>query len=441
MHLADWLVGGRYSYAPSTVSTLNSPRRVSCNTSLLMLMPTDDFQVRRRKDPTPFNVLVIGARSSGKTSFINFLKHSLALPTQKQPPARTSEPEPQPSSTRSNRDFTHSYQEIEVDHERLGLTLWDSQGLDKSVVDLQLRELTNFVESKFDDTFLEEVKVVRSHGALDTHIHCVFFILDPARLNQNLKAAQQGPSNSATSRVGKVSRIIGALDEDFDLQVIRALQGKTVVVPVISKADTVTTQHMAFLKKKVWESLKRAGLDPLEAVSFDDDDSSLLEVDEDEEKPDKSSDDDSAPASPGSAHTEDSDTVPSKVTPNSHAGLHKREPSNLSISNSMMDSGYVPLSILSPDDDSLESGESPLGRQFPWGFADPFNADHCDFVKLKDAVFSEWRSELREASRERFYEAWRTNRLNLRGNKTSAAPRKSTGGIPISLDRNRVTGI
>jgi septin family protein len=302
------------------------------------------------------------------------------------------------------------------------------------VVDLQLRELTNFVESKFDDTFLEEVKVVRSHGALDTHIHCVFFILDPARLNQNLKAAQQGPTNGTASRVGKVSRIIGALDEDFDLQVIRALQGKTVVVPVISKADTVTTQHMAFLKKKVWESLKRAGLDPLEAVSLDEDDSSLLEeVDEEEEKQNKSSDDeDSGPASPGSAHTEDSDTVPSKP------GLHKREASNLSLSNSMMDSGYVPLSILSPDEYSLESGEGPLGRQFPWGFADPFNADHCDFVKLKDAVFSEWRSELREASRERFYEAWRTNRLNLRGIKTSAAPRKSSGGIPISLDRNRI---
>lgn len=400
-------------------------------------------QVRRRKDPTPFNILVIGARSSGKTSFINFLKHSLALPPKKQPAARSSEsdPPPPPASTRSNRGFSHSYQEIEVDHERLGLTLWDSQGLDKGVVDLQLRELTNFVESKFDDTFLEEVKVVRSHGALDTHIHCVFFILDPARLNQNLKADQQGNTNGAASRVGKTSRIIGALDEDFDLQVIKTLQGKTVVVPVISKADTVTTQHMAFLKKKVWESLKRAGLDPLEALNFDGDESELLEeVDEDDEKQEKSSDDDSAPASPGSAHTEDSETVPSKATPNSQRpGMHKREPSNLSMSNSMMDSGYLPLSILSPDEYSLESNDGPLGRQFPWGFADPFDADHCDFVKLKDAVFGEWRSELREASRERFYEAWRTNRLNLRGQVPKAGgPRKSSQGIPISMDRGRI---
>lgn len=297
------------------------------------------------------------------------------------------------------------------------------------MVDLQLRELTNFVEAKFDDTFLEEVKVVRSHASLDTHIHCVFFILDPARLNQNLKAGQQGAANGAASRIGKVSRIIGALDEDFDLQVIKALQGKTVVVPVISKADTVTTKHMTFLKKKVWESLKQAGLDPLEALNFAEEDTDLIE--EEEETPDKSSDDDdSSPGSPASAHTEDSDTVPGPRRPQ-----HKREPSNLSM-NTMMDSGFVPLSILSPDDDSLDGNDGPIGRQFPWGFADPFNSEHCDFVKIKDAVFSEWRSELRELSREKFYEAWRTHRLNRQGQKsaTAAAPRKPPGGIPIALD-------
>jgi septin family protein len=362
------------------------------------------------------------------------------LPPKKQAQSRSSDSDPPQPPSRSNRDFTHSYQEIEVDHERLGLTLWDSQGLDKGVVDLQLRELTNFVESKFDETFLEEVKVVRSHGALDTHIHCVFLILDPARLNSNLKAAQQTATNGAASRVGKTSRIIGALDEDFDIQVIRALHGKTVVVPVISKADTVTTKHMAFLKKKVWESLKRANLDPLESLTLDEEDSDLIEEeDEDEERADveKSSDDGSAPTSPVSAHTEDSETMPTQAASAGKGGaMHKREPSNLSMSSSMMDAGYVPLSILSPDEYSLESNGGRLGREFPWGFADPFNAEHCDFVKLKDAVFSEWRSELREASRDRFYEAWRTHRLNRQGVKVSAAPRKS-GGIPISLDRGR----
>ncbi|RAL68289.1 hypothetical protein DID88_007020 [Monilinia fructigena] len=55
---------------------------------------------------------------------------------------------------------------------------------------------------------------------------------------------------------------------------------------------------------------------------------------------------------------------------------------------------YLPLSIISPD----MYEPDVIGRKFPWGFADPMNVEHCDFVRLKEAVFAEWRGELREAS-------------------------------------------
>ncbi|CRK39075.1 hypothetical protein BN1708_016710, partial [Verticillium longisporum] len=71
---------------------------------------------------------------------------------------------------------------------------------------------------------------------------------------------------------------------------------------------------------------------------------------------------------------------------------------------------FLPLSIISPD---LYEPEI-AGRQFPWGFADPYDEQHCDFNKLKEAVFTEWRAELREASREQWYEGWRTSRLKSR---------------------------
>ncbi|KAJ9608961.1 hypothetical protein H2200_006732 [Cladophialophora chaetospira] len=404
---------GRYSYANSTVSTINSPRRV-----------------RRRKDPTPYNVLIIGARGAGKTSFLNFLKSSLALPARKQS-ARAPDGDTPPSSARPNPSFTHHYQEIDVDGERIGLTLWDSLGLDKSVVDLQLRDMSNFVEAKFDDTFIEEMKVVRAPGVRDTHIHCVFFVLDPAKLDANINAAQ-GINGAEASRIGKPPRIVGALDEDFDIQVMKTLASKTTVIPVISKADTITTAHMSFLKQKVSKSLKKAGLDPLEALNFDtvgSDDDRFDERDED----DNSSAADSDEATSARSEDSEGDRQPSsrKRTDN-----HKRLSSAEDV---VLDSGYAPWSILSPDKYSLEPKDGPIGREFPWGFADPYNAGHCDFVKLKDAVFGEWRSELREASREVFYERWRTNRLNRRTLPTKAAnglpsnPRQSTGGIPISL--------
>ncbi|KAL1883372.1 hypothetical protein VTK73DRAFT_8939 [Phialemonium thermophilum] len=390
---------GRYSYASSAISTINSPRRV-----------------RRRKDPTPFNILIVGTRNSGKTSFLEFLKKSLALPAKSRSKSTPDLDEHAPRAPPSGNFIPH-YLETEIDGERIGLTLWDSEGLEKNVVDLQLREMSSFLESKFEETFAEEMKVVRSPGVQDTHIHAVFLVLDPARLDRNI-AAGRAAAAAAASQNGKHSvpaRIIGSLDEDLDLQVLRTLQGKTTVIPVISKADTITTKHMNILKKTVWDSLKKANMDPLEALGLDDDDattpdSSRIEEETEEEiegaggaEPARSDgearSDDDLPIQGGrrvsSASAKGDSAHPGKASED----ITKEE-----------EVPFIPMSIISPD--IYEPGV--VGRQFPWGFADPYNENHCDFLRLKDAVFSEWRGELREASREQWYEGWRTSRLKQR---------------------------
>ncbi|KAL1612094.1 hypothetical protein SLS60_000317 [Paraconiothyrium brasiliense] len=381
---------GRYSYASSAVSTIgvNSPRRV-----------------RRRKDPTPFNILVIGAKSSGKSSFIEFLRTALALPAKKRPHT----PSPPPSAVAHDSPFTSQYLETEVDSERVGVTLWDSEGLEKSIVDFQLPSITAFLESKFEDTFGEEQKVIRAPGVRDTHIHCAFLILDPARLDANIAESKKPNSN-----------VIGGLSETLDLNVLRELKGKTTVIPVISKADTITTAHMRHLKKLVWDTLKRAKLDPLEALHLDetDDEGEFDERDEDayvrsgddgdsdilNKIVDKSSSDEGSDAS---SHRSGSQSPP--TSPPSAKRNHGRKVSVMSASIDKEDpeGPFLPLSIISPD---LYEPEV-IGRKFPWGFADPYNEEHCDFVRLRESVFSEWRAELREASKEQWYEGWRTQRL------------------------------
>ncbi|KAF1809901.1 hypothetical protein P152DRAFT_142887 [Eremomyces bilateralis CBS 781.70] len=412
---------GRYSYASSAVSTLNSPRRV-----------------RRRKDPTPFNILVVGAKNSGKTSFINFLKNSLQLPARKQ---RQHTPSPPNTALPPDSPFSSIYLESEIDHERIGVTLWDSRGLEKNIVDLQLREMDAFLESKFEETFTEEQKVIRAPGVRDTHIHCVFLILDPVRLDANITTSKQN-GDSLVAKFSTGARLIGGLDEDLDIQVLRGLQGKTTVIPVISKADTITTAHMAMLKKMVWDSLKQAKLDPLEYLNVADSDGedALDERDEDEylhsdtepSQPSSrvlnqiadgsSSEDDEAAEESEDVSSPVRESSPATTTPPPKAGkegTHRRTPSAMSMAaaNAKADDvPYLPLSIISPD----SNNPSVIGRAFPWGFADPYNPEHCDFVRLKENVFSEWRGELREASREIWYEGWRTSRLKRRG--TSAGP-------------------
>ena len=288
-----------------------------------------------------------------------------------------------------------------MDGERVGLTLWDSAGLEKNIVDLQMREMVAFVESKFEETFVEEQKVMRSPGAKDTHIHCVFLVLDPIRLDATVAA-------SSASQTGALNLAnVSGLDADLDLQVIRALWGKTTVIPVISKADTLTVGHMAFLKRAVWQSIKGAKMDPLEALELEDD------IEEEDEDEDEDSQDDR------------SDVIDSYNNNTAKARKSHNRQSSISIRSAPgdEDTPYIPMSILSPDPYDLppyvpKSKAEKVGRRFPWGLADPYNPDHCDFTRLRDSIFSEWKGELRDLSRSKWYENWRTSRLkNLPGSK------------------------
>ena len=418
----------RYSYASSAISTVNSPRRM-----------------RRRKDPTPFkyvwrallsvvgkpplnsdsSILVIGECNSGKTSFINFLRTSLALPARKQRPKLQDDIFNGANRTSAGAfsGFSSHYVETEIEGDRIGLTLWDSQGLEPNLVDLQLREMASFLESKFEETFSEEMKVYRAPGVRDSLIHCAFFILDPIRLDANIKAAAKshgttyhGGIANGNFTAGPRSNFSLGLADNFELEVLRALQGKTTVVPVIAKADTITSAHMAYLKRAVWTSLKSSKLDHLEAIGLEDFDLGRA-VDQfglherganrayaaparsgyNPSRPDSPTDSESSPS-----RSEFSPTKPFRPINTASS------PTFSGMASASSESPLLPFSIISPD--MFEPGI--VGRKFPWGFADPFNPEHCDFPRLQETVLTDWREELKDASRNLWYEQWRTARLN-----------------------------
>lgn len=351
------------------------------------------------------------------------MRTSLALPARKQRPKLQDDifdsVDRAPAGAFSS--FSSHYVETEIEGERIGLTLWDSQGLEPNLVDLQLREVASFLESKFEETFSEEMKVVRAPGVRDTHIHCAFLILDPVRLDSNVAAVKDhalshgGPPNGNSS-VGPRSILPGGLDENFELEVLRTLRGKTTVVPIIAKADTITSAHMAYLKRAVWRSLKDSKLDHLEAIGLEDgdlersiDQFGLHERDENGAR--------AIPTRPGPAasHLDSPTDSNSSLSASEFAFAKPIRPTAAASSPARSETVSVPaespplpFSIISPD--MFEPDIA--GRKFPWGFADPFNAEHCDFSRLQEVVFTDWREELKEASRDLWYERWRTSRLN-----------------------------
>lgn len=276
-------------------------------------------------------------------------------------------------------------------------------------MDLQLQETTALIESKFEETFIEEQKVSRSAGARDTHIHCVLLLLDPVRLQSNLNNTLASSDPTIGKFSGNTSNSI--LDTALDIDILRALNQLTTVVPLISKADTVTVPQMDVLKRAVWKAMKELGFSALNVLDFNNIDATSSDSnyeDSDEEADNNSSSDGETQTKPGAIG----------VAVGSAQVLPVRKKPTLTAVDSELPE--LPMSIISPDvyEDDL------VGRRFAWGFADPNNSAHCDYPQVKESVFIHWRDDLCDDSRVRCYEQWRTTRLKKR--TSPMAPRYTT---------------
>lgn len=341
--------------------------------------------------------------------------------------------------------FSSQYLETKIDNELFGITIWDSEGLIPSMIDLQLRDIVTFLESKFEETYDEEVKLARDPGVRDTQVHCVCLLLDPVRIELNM-ATSRGAMGKEEDYLNEAAQV-GGLDAKFDLQALRMLCEKTTVIPIVTKADTVTVAQMSYLKWAVWESIRANGLDPFDIINrnspdnnnnnnntssqswpspscssggnsegrnyYGDNDDDAIEMTADKAEKEKHS------SSINNANGKTSRTTKTTSEPGGGT-LSDRiyEPTTTTTTTSDMTTptSILPLSIISPD--TMYHQGFP-GRDFPWGSAQTDNPLHCDFSKLKDLVFVEWRDEMREASRVFWYERWRTARLDRWNNNNS----------------------
>ncbi|EEB93056.1 hypothetical protein MPER_08343 [Moniliophthora perniciosa FA553] len=72
----------------------------------------------------------------------------------------------------------------------------------------------------------------------------------------------------------------------------------------------------------------------------------------------------------------------------------------------------MPFAVIGSEEDIEIDGESVRGRAYPWGVVEVDNPDHCDFVRLKSALFSSHLYDLRSLTEEVLYEVYRTEKLS-----------------------------
>ncbi|EFP05995.1 CRE-UNC-61 protein [Caenorhabditis remanei] len=140
----------------------------------------------------------------------------------------------------------------------------------------------------------------------------------------------------------------------LDLVTLRELAKRVNVIPVIAKSDTTCKDELLRFKKKILSELKSQ---KIEIYSFPTDDETV------------------------------------------------------STTNQAMNTA-VPFAVVgSCDFVKKENGQMVRARQYPWGIVEVENEQHCDFVKLREALLRTNVDEMRQRTHESLYENYRRDRL------------------------------
>ncbi|SCV73684.1 BQ2448_6114 [Microbotryum intermedium] len=312
---------------------------------------TPNFVRRSHRVAPPLNLIVVGAKSTGKTGWIRTFLGTLELGAEASKSRASIRSFGMGESLRqSSRRMgkilpTRETQTISVEvmgphHEKIALTCVDTVALDRSEeeeggkgmspptrgwgaldelkVERQLAKVLRIVEERFDETLKAESQVVRpSARSHDSHFHlCLYFIHPDSIRSQVRPAPTKSPAIRGSSEDGKRGAMNGHVnaglpeeeDEEYDdemgmtemdLKCIKKLSQRVHVLPIIARADELTVCRLEEVKEAVRRDLARSGVtfgafSSANASSVDEDD----EEDEDEEDGDEPTTP-AAPSPPG----------------------------------------------------------------------------------------------------------------------------------------------
>lgn len=211
--------------------------------------------------------------------------------------------------------------------------------IDNSKTPDQIRE---YLDDQFDAVLNEELRIKRNRGDLDNRPHvCIYFI-------------------RATSR---------GLGE-FDIQIMKELESRVNIIPVLAKADLLTEEELKLNKELVMRDINTH---QIRIFDFKDDRlvDSLLEVED------------------GSSFNSGRQIYPATLI-----------------------NDMLPFSVVCSDDEIISvNGAVNHTRKYEWGNVIVENGNHSDFIYLKGILLGSHLQELKDVTNEVFYENYRTKML------------------------------
>ncbi|CDO96002.1 unnamed protein product [Kluyveromyces dobzhanskii CBS 2104] len=286
--------------------------------------------LRKRKNlkrGIQFTLMVVGQSGCGRSTFINTLCGQKVVDT--------STTIMLPTDTNTQIDVQLREEIVELEDEeglKIQLNIIDTPGFGDSLDNSPSFDvISDYIRHQYDEILLEESRVRRNPRFKDGRVHCCLYLINPS--GHGLK--------------------------ELDVEFIRRLGSLVNVIPVISKADSLTVEELKLNKKLIAKDIDHYSL-PIYNFPFDEEDIS----DEDYQ-----------------------------------TNTYLR--------------ALLPFSIIGSNDvfDTPDGGVI-RGRKYPWGTLDVEDANISDFVVLRNTLLISHLHDMKEYTHEILYERYRTEALS-----------------------------
>jgi cell division control protein 11 len=273
-----------------------------------------------------FTLMVVGQSGTGRSTFINSLCGQEVV--------ESSSTIPLPTDGSQERDFRLREENVELednDGVKISLSLIDTPGFGDSLDNTSsFNIITDYLKHQYDEILLEESRVRRNPRFKDSRVHAVVYFINPT--GHGLK--------------------------ELDIEILKQLSGLVNLIPVISKADSLTKEELILNKKLILEDLK---YHEIEYFDF-----------------------------PYDLENDDTETIDT---------------------NSYLRS-LIPFSVIGSNQVFEVNGELIRGRRYPWGFINIENHELSDFVILRNLLLISHLQDLKDHTHEVLYEKYRTEALS-----------------------------
>ena len=297
-----------------------------------------------------FTLMVVGASGLGKSTLINSLFLTDIYSVDK---CLDSTITKIPKTTSIKTTKVHLF-ENEVN---LTLTLVDTPGFADLIDNYNCSEpILSYINEMYEEYFENESKVNRL-SVEDRRVHCCLYFISPN--GHGLK--------------------------DLDISFMKALHDKVNLIPIIAKADTLSTEELVKYKKQLLEDIR---VNSIEIYDF---------------------------------------SYEFALSDNDNA----------------MNTKFIerlPFGVVGSNNAIQVDGKLVHGREYPWGIVDIYNLEHCDFSLLQDVLVRYHMQNLKDLVHTKLYEKFRAQKLTCVSSSKSVIIQNTTLNSKMHISEIEVEG-